>query len=596
MRATQKSVVRSSGVEQRIAESVRTAQIDMRERHENSDQQLSPDALRLIVQDLQIKLLLLLGAIFAGCRIPDLWQFLRRRTGGVLAASKRRLWAESEQAADPQMEGTPVVRSRCSSPVACAESESDSPPSFAELLKFTFFAMPIYVSPTLLSLIDTATVGQISSMQLAALGPACAICDSLTGLMVFISIGTTNALSSALGKGEKAEGKRIASVSVLLSLMLGCVVAVALYGSIGPIIAKYALPGALANTMARTGGSAAAAAATTQLWASCETYVKIRALSFPAALVLMSAQAACLGAKDSTSPTLATLLASVVNIVGDVVLVLGPLAMGIAGAAWATVGCQIAAAAMLLRTLRRKGLLDRESFFKVPSRQDVKRFFAFAGFIFVLFTKQIVYNQAVVLASILGTAAGAAHQCLYSLFRVCCTLGDVTGATAQAFLPRYYVTDEETGKVSFNAAAAGGTMKRIVGMTAIVAVCNTLITFAVPLLKPGFFTADKEVISLFRRAAPFAAAGLLMHPTVVGMEGCLLATKDIRWLATNYAATGALSVLAAYLLLNIPFFQMRLNVNTIWIYLATYQVVRFFTFIWRLFTKTMQRKEFESAA
>ena len=84
------------------------------------------------------------------------------------------------------------------------------------------------------------------------------------------------------------------------------------------------------------------------------TYVRIRALSFPAALVLMSAQASCLGAKDSASPTLATLLASVVNVVGDAVLVLGPLAMGIAGAAWATVGCQFVAAGMLLRTLVRK--------------------------------------------------------------------------------------------------------------------------------------------------------------------------------------------------------------------------------------------------
>ena len=83
-------------------------------------------------------------------------------------------------------------------------------------------------------------------------------------------------------------------------------------------------------------------------------YVRIRALSFPAALVLMSAQASCLGAKDSASPTLATLLASVVNVVGDAVLVLGPLAMGIAGAAWATVGCQFVAAGMLLRTLVRK--------------------------------------------------------------------------------------------------------------------------------------------------------------------------------------------------------------------------------------------------
>ena len=57
--------------------------------------------------------------------------------------------------------------------------------------------MPIYVAPTLLSLIDTAAVGQISSVQLAALGPACAICDAISTMMVFISVGTTNAVSRA---------------------------------------------------------------------------------------------------------------------------------------------------------------------------------------------------------------------------------------------------------------------------------------------------------------------------------------------------------------------------------------------------------------
>jgi len=332
-----------------------------------------------------------------------------------------------------------------------------------------------------------------------------------------------------------------------------------------------------------------AAAVTAQRWAPCEEYVKIRALSFPATLLLMSAQASCLGAKDSTRPTLATLLASVVNIVGDVVLVLGPFSMGIAGAAWATVCCQFVAAAMLLRTLSQKGLVDGPALRELPSWQELKRFFAFGAFIFVLLSKQLVYNQGVLLASILDTAAGAAHQCLYSLFRVCCTLGDVTGATAQAFLPRYYVTDSETGKVTFDAAAARGTIKRIVGMTAIVAACNTGITFAVPLLKPGLLTTDQAVAQLMRKAAPLAAAGLLMHPSVVGMEGCLLATKDIRWLVTNYVTTGALSALATQLLLKLPYFRSNLDLNVIWVYIMVYQVIRFTTFVWRLLFNTIAK-------
>ena len=99
---------------------------------------------------------------------------------------------------------------------------------------------------------------------------------------------------------------------------------------------------------------------------------------------------------------------------------------------------------------------------------------------------------------------------------------------------------------------------------------------------PGLFTTDFEVMRLMRHAAPWAAAGLLMHPPVVGMEGCLLATKDIRWLVSNYVLTGGLSVLATQLLLKLTRLRRVLDLNAIWIYLATYQGVRFLTFQWRL--------------
>ena len=198
--------------------------------------------------------------------------------------------------------------------------------------------------------------------------------------MVFISVGTTNAVSTAWGGGDKQAAKRATSVSVTLSFFIGCAIALLLYCFTGPLIASVAIPAATASTLARTGGSSVAAAATAQLWASCEVYVRIRALSFPFALTLMSAQAACLGVKDSRSPTLATLAASAVNVAGDALLVLGPLSLGIAGAAWATVGCQVAAAGLLLRTLRRKGLVDWAALRAQPSVQEVRRFFAFGAF------------------------------------------------------------------------------------------------------------------------------------------------------------------------------------------------------------------------
>jgi len=59
-------------------------------------------------------------------------------------------------------------------------------------------------------------------------------------------------------------------------------------------------------------------------------------------------------------------IASIINIIGDYVLVLR-LGMGVAGAAWATVACQYVAAACLMRVLVKKGLLSFGSFFSMPT-------------------------------------------------------------------------------------------------------------------------------------------------------------------------------------------------------------------------------------
>ena len=50
-------------------------------------------------------------------------------------------------------------------------------------------------------------------------------------------------------------------------------------------------------------------------------YVRIRALGFPAAAVLGSAQSACLGLKDTTTPLLVLGAAAILNVVGDMSLV-----------------------------------------------------------------------------------------------------------------------------------------------------------------------------------------------------------------------------------------------------------------------------------
>ena len=80
-------------------------------------------------------------------------------------------------------------------------------------------------------------------------------------------------------------------------------------------------------------------------------YVRIRSLGMPAALVIGTAQSACLGMQDVKSPLLVLMAAAAINFLGDVFLVgKGNLWLGgAAGAAWATVFSQYGALYMFWR-------------------------------------------------------------------------------------------------------------------------------------------------------------------------------------------------------------------------------------------------------
>lgn len=69
-------------------------------------------------------------------------------------------------------------------------------------------------------------------------------------------------------------------------------------------------------------------------------YVKIRAFSLPTSLLLGVVQSALLGAKDSVTPLIAVWYSTIVNVVGDFLLV-KVFGMGLRGASIATLLAQL---------------------------------------------------------------------------------------------------------------------------------------------------------------------------------------------------------------------------------------------------------------
>jgi hypothetical protein len=90
---------------------------------------------------------------------------------------------------------------------------------------------------------------------------------------------------------------------------------------------------------------------------SAVDYVKIRAFSLPTSLWLGVVQAALLGAKDSVTPLIAIWYSTIVNVIGDYLLV-RRCHMGLQGASIATLLAQWAGTIALLRPAQRRLLPD----------------------------------------------------------------------------------------------------------------------------------------------------------------------------------------------------------------------------------------------
>ena len=221
----------------------------------------------------------------------------------------------------------------------------DSTPSVGKILKFAIPAIGVWLCSPILSLIDTSAVGVLSgTVQQAALNPAVAVTDYAALLIAFLYTGTTNMVASAQqsdrGTRDMPQTAKMMVGAMRMSTYVGTALGAFLFAFARPL-----LSGIIGN-----------ANISPAVFAAAMKYVRIRALGMPAAAILGSTQAACLGMQDIRSPLYVLGAAAVVNLLGDIIFVShsNPLIGGTAGAAWATVLSQYAAVAFFLRWLSAK--------------------------------------------------------------------------------------------------------------------------------------------------------------------------------------------------------------------------------------------------
>ncbi|KAL3621289.1 Protein DETOXIFICATION 46, chloroplastic [Castilleja foliolosa] len=386
-----------------------------------------------------------------------------------------------------------------------------------EIVKFSGPAVGLWICGPLMSLIDTAVVGQGSSIELAALGPGTVLCDYTSYIFMFLSIATSNMVATSLARQDKNEVQH--QISILLFIGLACGILMLLFTK---FCGRWALT-------VFTGAKNA------DIITAANKYVQIRGLVWPAWLVGWVAQSASLGMKDSWGPVKALAVASAINGVGDIVLCRF-LGYGIAGAAWATMVSQAVAAYMMVAALNKKGYNGFA--ISVPSLHEFFQIFMLAAPAFVaIMSKVVFYALLVFFSTSMGTKTVAAHQVMIQLYCICAVWGEPLSQTAQSFMPELiYGANRSLTKVR-------GLLKSLVIIGALSGLILGSIGTTIPLLFPQIFSSDPEVIlEMHKVLIPFFVA-LCVAPPINCLEGTLIAGRDLKFLSISMSGIACLGTL-----------------------------------------------------
>jgi Na+-driven multidrug efflux pump len=475
--------------------------------------------------------------------------------------------------------------------------------------------------------------GDAALLQLAALGPATMLIDSLLYLTYFLSIATTSKMAKALAQRDYKSLQTTSSHIMGVAGILGFCVLALVFG----------MGRTLLTWSAGSSGSP-------QLIGAALEYSRIRCAVAPLSIVGMVAQSICLSVRDTTTPAVAVAVASIVNIVGDFCLV---PRMGLTGAAIATAAASTSSTLVLLKSVRNKALDWRQKeseatgtnglkahvvvnginatkvtttvvdgkpvlyndtvttrnttisgstgtavasdtttttrtstltssqipFISLPDRTSLLQLVQLAGPIFfVIVGKVVCYSAMTLKATNFGLSNVAAHNIMMRVFFFHATFGDSLTQAAQTFLPQTLLEKNTTNLKKL--------LKKLLVLATVIGVLNWISIQWVLHNCGSVFTSNLDIIRIMAANSSPMALATFFHSFVMVFEGSIIATGDFRYLVSTYAIT--MAVLFGQLKFATPHF------GGVWTALLVFQTMRLVQFKTRVFSKVLWRKSRET--
>ncbi len=409
-------------------------------------------------------------------------------------------------------------------------------------------ALGTLAADPLVSLVDTAFVGRLGTVELAALGVNTAVFSLAFLVFNFLAYGTTPLVARALGQNRRDEAGRVIVQALFLALAVGVAALIT--------IQLFAVP--ILNVMG----------ADDDLRDPALVYLRIRALAGPAVLLITAGNGAFRGFQDTATPFWITLGLNLINLVLDPLLIFG-LGWGLAGAAIATTVAQWCGALgfwFLLLGPRRKRFGIKLLWPKLAELRPFLRI----GWALALRTVALLLTLtlATAVAARLGARAVAAHQVAAQLWLFLALVVDALAIAAQALVAKYLGEGErERARAVANRLILWGL---VVGLALGVA-----FALAAPWL-PRLFTDQQEVIRTVLLVFPFVALMQPLNALVFVWDGVFMGAEDFRYLA--WAMIMSALAGSVVLLLVVP---LGWGLSGVWWGLVVLMVVRALTLAWR---------------
>lgn len=412
-------------------------------------------------------------------------------------------------------------------------------------------AFAALIAEPLMFVVDTAIIGHLGTIELAAVAAGQSVIGAILALSIFLAYGTTATVSRHIGAQDSTGAWALAVSGLWLSVIWGIAIAILVAIFSKSLLAPFVSSPQTAD-LARS-------------------YLLISTLGMVGMFLFLAATGALRGVLDLKTPLLVVVVANIFN-AGLALLFVYGLGWSVPGAAWATVIAQSAGgfylASRVVKHANEAGAALAPNISEIISaaKQGVALIIRSASL-------QATFLIATMLAAGIGDISLASHRIAISVVTLLAFSLDAIAIAGQTLTGRFLGASDLKSLHAYT--------KRLMQWGIVTGAIATMTLLGTLQYVPYLFTTDEEVIEALIPVLIAIAALQPISGLVFVLDGILIGASD-----TKYLAIAMLISFIAYLPMA---YLAQSNLTYLWLAYCGFIIARLMTLLARIRTTSWQK-------